>query len=88
MLQGLKRFLPGHKPANPFVPDVPIFKENMLLIQAFPKKRTVSVTYNGVTKVGYFGDNTIKKMLAGRHFKENTEQFLGAVGQLIKQLTK
>ena len=86
MLQGLKNLL--KQKASKFIPPVPFFRENVLLIQAFPKKRTVSVTYKGTTKVGHFSDQTIRNMLAGRHFEKNTETFMGALAQLIQQLMK
>jgi hypothetical protein len=63
-------------------------RQNVVIIQLYPKQRVVSVSYKGDIKKGHFADNSIKSMLkGGMEFQENAEQVLGAVGKLLEQLT-
>jgi hypothetical protein len=82
MLQGLRNLFRR----IPFIPPIPAFKENVLLIQAFPRKKTLTVTYKGHTQHVYFEKQVIRNMLAGRRFEKHTETFVSAIAQSIKQL--
>jgi hypothetical protein len=63
-------------------------KQNVLIIQAYPKKHSVAVSYKGKVVTGFIADNTLHNMLRGVRFRHNTESFLGAVAKLLEQLTK
>jgi hypothetical protein len=60
---------------------------NTLIIQAYPKKNVLYVSYKGKVKTAYFHDETMRHMLKGGQdfdkFKKHTDRFLTAVGQLI-----
>ncbi len=65
---------------------VPVTDDNVLLIQAYPKRRTMAVSYKGKIKTGKFEENTIRNMLHGKKFEKNTQTFVGAIARLIEQL--
>lgn len=61
-------------------------KGNTLIIQAYPKKGVLYVSYKGKVKTAYFHDDTMRHMLKGdHHFKKHTDRFLTTVGQLINK---
>jgi hypothetical protein len=60
-------------------------KQAVLIIQAYPKKGVVAVSYKGVIKKGKFDDNTMSNMMKGVRFEQNAEQFLSAVAKLIHE---
>lgn len=61
---------------------------NTLIIQAYPKKSVLYVSYKGQVRTAYFHDETMVHMLKCNHdFKKHTDRFLSAVGQLIQQIT-
>lgn len=60
-----------------------------LIIQAYPKKNLLYVSYKGKVKTAYFHDDTMRHMLKGNQdFKKFTDRFLTAVGQLIQKTIK
>lgn len=61
-------------------------RANTLIIQAFPNKSVLYVSYRGKVKSAYFHDNTLKNVLHGKHYTKNANKFLSAVGQLIQQI--
>ncbi len=62
-------------------------RENVMIIQLYPKKGVLSVSYKGKVKTGKFSDNTIRRMLkGGNHFQKDTFSVFGAVVQLIEQI--
>jgi len=79
MLQKLKAIL--RKPVEIFTT-----KGNTLIIQAFPKKNVLYVSYKGKVKSAYFHDNTMREMLKGNDkYKKHADRFLTTVGQLIQK---
>jgi len=60
-------------------------KQAVLIIQAYPKKGVVAVSYKGVIKKGKFDDNTMRNMMKNVRFEKNAGEFLTAVGKLIHQ---
>ena len=59
---------------------------NTLIIQAYPKKNVLYVSYKGKVKTAYFHDETMRHMLKGNQdFKKFTDRFLTTVGQLIQK---
>ena len=67
---------------------VPVTDDNVLMILAYPKKRTLVVSYKGQHRNGKFDDNTIRNMLHGKKFEKNTQVFVGAIAKLLEQLTQ
>ena len=65
---------------------IPVTKHNILIVTAFINKGVMTVSYKGKVKKGVFDDNTLPNMVHDIHFQKNTEKFLGATAQLIKQL--
>lgn len=63
-------------------------KKNVLLITAYPKKGIVVVSYKGKAKRALFGDNTMRNMVKGVRFEENTVEFLSVIAQLLEKLIK
>jgi len=79
MLQKLKAIF--RKPVEIFTS-----KGNTLIIQAFPKKNVLYVSYKGKVKSAYFHDNTMRELLKGNDkYKKHADRFLTAVGQLIQK---
>lgn len=62
-------------------------KGNTLIIQAYPKKGVLYVSYKGKVKSAFFHDLTMREMLKGGQdfdkYKKHTDRFLTTVGQLI-----
>jgi hypothetical protein len=58
----------------------------MLLIQVYPKKHVMAVSYKGKVVTANFTDNTLHNMVHNVRFRKNTESFLGAVAKLLEQL--
>lgn len=80
MLQKLKAWL--NKPVEIFTS-----KGNTLIIQAFPKKNVMYVSYKGKVKTAYFHDNTMREILkGGDKYKKHADRFLTAAGQLIQRV--
>ncbi len=65
----------------------PMYDGSVLSVTAYIKKGMVVATYKGRVKTGYFDDNTLRNMVKGIRFEKNTNDFLGAVAHLIKELT-
>ncbi len=73
-----------------FIKHTPVIltsKNNVLIIQAYPKKRRMAVSYKGKVVTSYFTDNTLHNMMTGVRFRQNTESFLGAVAKMLEQLS-
>jgi hypothetical protein len=71
-----------------FSKSVEIFttKGNTLIIQAYPKKNVLYVSYKGKVKTAYFHDDTMRHMMKGDDkFKKHADRFLTTVGQLINK---
>jgi hypothetical protein len=82
-LSALKAKLP-QSPARIFTT-----RENVMIIQLFPKKQAISVSYKGQVRKGRFDDDTIKRMLkGGKHFEKDTFSVFGAVVRLIEPIIK
>lgn len=64
-------------------------KQNVVIIQLFPKNRTMSVSYKGQVKTGAFQDNTLKNLLHnGQDYDKDMLEVLGGIGNLLEQLIK
>ena len=62
-------------------------KGNTLIIQVFPKKNILYVSYKGTIKTAYFHDETLRHMLKGdKHFRKHTGRMFIAAGQLLEQI--
>lgn len=62
-------------------------KQNVLIIQMYPKQQVMSVSYKGQVKTAQFHDDSIKQMLkGGKHFEEDTFNVFGAAVRLIAQI--
>lgn len=69
--------------------DVLGTRENVLIIQIYPKRRALSVSYKKQVKTATFTNNAIKNMLrGGLEFESNSFQVLGAAANLIAQIIK
>jgi hypothetical protein len=61
-------------------------KENVVIIQIYPDKQALSLSYKGQVKTAKFADNSIKRMLkGGKDFEKETFNVFGAVVRLIAQ---
>jgi hypothetical protein len=82
-LSALKAKLAG-SPINIFTT-----RQNVMIIQLYPKKEVLSVSYKGKVRTGKFNDDSIRRMLkGGKHFEKDTFSVFGAVVRLIDQIIK
>lgn len=62
-------------------------KGNTLIIQVFPRKNILYVSYKGNIKSAYFHDDTLRHMFKGDHnFKKHTGRMFITAGQLLEQI--
>jgi len=67
---------------------IPVTNRNVLIITAFIKDGIVTVSYKGQIKKALFSDSTMRNMMKGIRFQDNSFKFLGGVAALLQQLTK
>lgn len=64
-------------------------KQNVVIIQLFPKKNVLSVSYKGEVRTAQFNDTSLRRMMkGGKHFEDDTFNVFGAVVHLIADIIK
>lgn len=74
-----------HKLPNPL--SILSTRENVIIIQIYPKRHAIAVSHKRRTKTAYIDDNSIKNMMrGGLAFDQNSYTVLKAAATLLKQI--
>jgi len=64
-------------------------RENVIIIQMYPKDRTLAVSYKKQVQTAQFGTNVIKNMMRGGiEFEKNSFEVFNAAAILLAQIIK